>query len=36
VVGHAQQAVGVWRQIDPDHLGLLVDDVIDEAGVLMG
>ena len=35
VVGHRQQAVGVGRQVDADDLGLLVDDVVDEAGVLM-
>ena len=31
VVGHRQQAVGVRRQVDPDDVGLLVDDVVDEA-----
>ena len=35
VVGHAQQRVGVRRQVDADDLGLLVDDVVDEAGVLV-
>ena len=35
VVGHAEQAVRVGRQIDANHLRLLVDDVIDEAGVLV-
>ena len=35
VVGDRQQAVGVGRQVDADDLGLLVDDVVDEAGVLM-
>ena len=35
VVGHAQQAVRIRRQIDADDLGLLVDDVIDEAGILV-
>ena len=35
VIGDRQQRVGVRRQIDADHLGLLVDHVIDEAGVLM-
>ena len=35
VVGNRQQAVGVRRQVDADDLGLLVDDVVDEAGVLM-
>ena len=36
VVGHRQQRVGVRRQVDPYHLGLLVHDVVDEAGVLVG
>jgi hypothetical protein len=31
VVHHRQQAVGVRRQVDPHDLGLLVDDVVDEA-----
>jgi len=35
VVHHGQQRVGVRRQVDPDHLGLLVHDVVDEAGVLV-
>ena len=35
VVGHREQRVGIGRQIDADDFGLLVDDVIDEAGVLM-
>ena len=35
MVRHAQQRVGVGRQIDADHLGLLVDYVVDEAGVLV-
>ena len=30
-----QQAVGVGRQVDAHDLGLLVDDVVDEAGVLV-
>ena len=30
VVGHRKQAVGIRRQVDPDGLRLLVDDVIDE------
>ena len=30
-----QQGVGVRRQVDADDLGLLVDDVVDEAGVLV-
>ena len=36
VVGDRQQRVGVGRQVDADDLGLLVDDVVDEAGVLVG
>ena len=36
VVGHRQQAVGVGRQIDPDHVALLVHHMIDEPRVLMG
>ena len=35
VVGDREQAVGVGRQVDADHLRLLVDDVVDEAGVLV-
>ena len=35
MVGHRQQAIGVRRQIDPDDFRLLVDDVVDEAGVLV-
>ena len=36
VVGRRQQGVGVRRQVDPDHLGLLVHHVVDEARVLVG
>ena len=35
MVGHREQSVGVRRQIDAHHVGLLVHQVIDEAGVLM-
>ena len=35
VVGDREQAVRVRRQVDPDHLGLLVDHVVDEARVLV-
>ena len=35
MVGHRQQRVGVRRQIDADHFGLLVHDVINETRVLM-
>jgi len=31
-----EQRVGVRRQVDPDHLGLLVDHVVDEPRVLVG
>ena len=36
VVHHREQGVGVGRQVDADDLGLLVDHVVDEAGVLVG
>jgi hypothetical protein len=35
VIEHRQQAVGVGRQIDAHDVGLLVDDMVEEAGVLM-
>ena len=35
VVGHREQGVRVRRQVDPHDLGLLVDDVVDEARVLV-
>ena len=35
VVGDRKQAVAVGRQIDPDHFGLLVDHMVDEAGILV-
>jgi len=35
VVADRQQAVRVRRQVDADHVGLLVDDVVDEAWVLV-
>jgi hypothetical protein len=35
VVGDAEQAVGVGRQIDAHDLGLFVDHVVDEAGILV-
>ena len=35
MVGDREEAVGVGRQIHADHLGLLVHDVIDEAGILV-
>ena len=35
VIGDREQAVGVGRQVDAHDLGLLVDHVVDEAGVLM-
>ena len=36
VIGDAEQGIGVGRQIDPDDVRFLVDDMIDEARVLMG
>ena len=36
VVHDRQQGVGVRRQVDADDLGLLVDHVVDEAGILVG
>ena len=36
VVGDREQRVRVGRQVDADDLGLLVHDVVDEAGVLVG
>ena len=36
VIRHRQQAVCVGRQIDAHDIGLLVGDMIDEAGILMG
>ena len=36
VVGDAQQAVGVGRQIDARDVGALVADHIEKAGILMG
>ena len=36
VVKAAQQAVGIRRQIQADDVGLLVGDVIHEAGILVG
>jgi hypothetical protein len=35
VVGDREQGVRVRRQVDADYLGLLIDDVVDEAGVLV-
>jgi hypothetical protein len=35
VIGNGQQAIGVRWQIDPNDLGLFIDDVVDEPGVLM-
>ena len=36
MVEHRQQAIGVRRQVHPHHVGLLVDHVVQEAGVLVG
>jgi Acyl-CoA dehydrogenase, C-terminal domain len=35
MVGDREQAIGVRGQVDTDDLGLLVDDMVDEAGVLV-
>ena len=35
VIGHRQQAVGIGRQVDAHDVGLLVGDMVDEAGILM-
>ena len=35
MLGHGQQRVGIRREIDPDDLGALVRDMIDETGVLV-
>jgi hypothetical protein len=35
VIHDRKQAVGVGRKIDPDDAGFLVDDVIEETGILM-
>ena len=35
IVGDPQQGVGVRRQVDPHRLRLLVDEVVDKAGVLV-
>ena len=36
VIGYAQQAVGVGRQIDADDLRTFVGDDVQKAGILMG
>jgi hypothetical protein len=36
MVEQRQEAIGVRRQINPNDVRLLVDHVIEEAGVLMG
>ncbi|TKS62328.1 MAG: hypothetical protein EWM73_02563 [Nitrospira sp.] len=35
VVGDGQERIGVGRQIDPDHLGLLIHHMIDEPRILV-
>ena len=35
MVGNPEQCIGVGRKIDADNIGLLVDDEIDEARILM-
>ena len=36
MVGRGEERVRVGREVDADDLGLLVDDVVDEARVLVG
>ena len=36
MIGDRKQRIGVGWQVDPNDIGLLVRDVIDEAGVLVG
>ena len=35
MIGHREQAVGIGRQVDADDLSLLIDDMVDKAGVLV-
>ena len=35
VIKHRQQTVGIGRQVDAHDVGLLVDDVVEEAGILV-
>src|SRR5205085_5377335 len=35
MVGHGKQTISIWRKIDANNFGLLVDDVIYEPRVLM-
>ena len=35
MIGNGQQRVCIRRQVHPNHLGSLVGDVVDEAGILM-
>ena len=34
-VGDPKQAIGIRRQVNADDFGLLVDDMVDEAGILV-
>jgi len=36
VIENGEQAIGIGRKIHPDNIGFLVNDVIEEAGVLVG
>ncbi len=36
MVDYRQQAVGIRRKVNTHDLGLLIDDVVDETGVLVG
>ena len=35
MVGHPEQRVGIRREIEPDDVGLLVGDEVDEARILV-
>jgi hypothetical protein len=35
VIKDRQQTIGIRRQVNPHYIGLLVDDVIKEAGILV-
>ena len=36
MVGNREQAVRIGRQVDPHHVGLLVEHDVDEAWILVG
>jgi hypothetical protein len=35
MISDAEQGIGVRGQIDPDDIGLFVDDMVNEAGILV-